>query len=72
MRVRSKRQESILHQHQSCTTASFCDNTKKAYCQAHACKHVLDQDPPVLDPPKYITGVDMKNNKWLNEPKPPT
>ena len=35
-------------------------------------KHGVDQYPPVLDPPEYITGVDMNNNKWLIEPKPHT
>ena len=71
MKVWAKRQESILHQHQSrLTTASFFYNAKRANYLAYVCKHAVDQDPPVLDTPEYIAGVDMKNSLWLNEPKP--
>ena len=37
-------------------TASFSDN---AQYQAYVFKHAVDQDPPVLDPPEYIAGIDM-------------
>ena len=53
-------------------TASICDNVKRIHYQACVWKHAIGRDPPVLDPLEHIAGVSMKNNKWLNEPKPIT